>query len=515
MKIERTKNATRNIVFGVLLKVYQIIIPFIMRTLIIYLLGPGYAGLNSLFTSILQVLNLAELGVGSAMVFSMYKPIAEEDDDTICALMALYRLYYRVIGLIIAIAGVCLLPFIPNLIKSDLPSDINVYVLYIMNLSATVLTYWLFAYRNSILTAHQRNDVSSRVVLITDTIKYILQIIVLVVFKSYYLYVLAILFTQVLANIWVACMSKKLFPNFGPRGKLDKQIVKSINKRITDLFTAKLGSVIVGSVDSLVISAFLGLTSLTIYQNYYYPISAIMGVLTIVYQACTAGIGNSILTETKEKNYRDLEKFTFIIVWLAGFCMCCFLVLLQPFMKIWMGTKLMVEYPIVICFSFYFFITEINSLLNLYKDASGMWHEDRFRPLVTALANLAMNLIMVQWWGLYGVILSTVISMMVIGMPWILHNLFTVVFDKSLLKSYLKVLFKYSIIVILIDVVVTVVCLQIKGNPWMEMIVRALVCIVAVNGLFILVFHKKEEYNQALILFDKMTKGKLNKILRR
>ena len=110
MKIERTKNATRNIVFGVLLKVYQIIIPFIMRTLIIYLLGPGYAGLNSLFTSILQVLNLAELGVGSAMVFSMYKPIAEEDDDTICALMALYRLYYRVIGLIIAVAGVCLLP---------------------------------------------------------------------------------------------------------------------------------------------------------------------------------------------------------------------------------------------------------------------------------------------------------------------------------------------------------------------------------------------------------------------
>ena len=139
-KIERTKNASRNIVFGVILKAYQILVPFLMRTAMIYLMGVQYLGLNSLFTSILQVLNLAELGVGSAMVYSMYKPIAEDDDTTICALMKLYRTYYRVIGLVIAVVGCVLTPFIPHLIKSDVPAGLNIYILYLLNLGATVLS---------------------------------------------------------------------------------------------------------------------------------------------------------------------------------------------------------------------------------------------------------------------------------------------------------------------------------------------------------------------------------------
>jgi len=117
MKIERTKNATRNIVFGVILKAYQIIVPFIMRTAMIYFMGVQYLGLNSLFTSILQVLNLAELGVGSAMVYSMYKPIAEDDEITICALLRLYKRYYFLIGLVIAVVGTAVTPFVSSRIK--------------------------------------------------------------------------------------------------------------------------------------------------------------------------------------------------------------------------------------------------------------------------------------------------------------------------------------------------------------------------------------------------------------
>ena len=184
MKIEKTKNASRNIIIGVFLKIYQILLTFIMRTVMMYTIGVEYLGLNSLFTSVLQVLNLAELGVGSAMVFSMYKPIAEDDSLTICALMKLYKIYYRVIGGIILIIGLGLTPFIPKLISGNIPTDMNVYILYLLNLFATVLTYWLFAYRNSILQAHQRNDVVSKVTLGTETIKYILQITALVLFHN-------------------------------------------------------------------------------------------------------------------------------------------------------------------------------------------------------------------------------------------------------------------------------------------------------------------------------------------
>ena len=176
MKIERTKNASRNIIFGGVLKIYQILIPFLMRTAMIYFMGVQYLGLNSLFTSILQVLNLAELGVGSAMVYSMYKPIAEDDEITICALLKMYKKYYNIIGLVIAIVGIIVTPFVPQLIKSDLPAELNIYILYLMNLGITVLSYWLFAYKNSLLQAHQRIDITSRVTLVTNTVQYALPV---------------------------------------------------------------------------------------------------------------------------------------------------------------------------------------------------------------------------------------------------------------------------------------------------------------------------------------------------
>lgn len=274
MKIDKTRNASRNITFGILLKVYQIFLPFLMRTIMMYTIGVQYLGLNSLFSSILQVLNLAELGVGSAMVFSMYKPIAEDDENTICALLKLYRLYYRFIGIFILIFGILIIPFLPKLISGNIPSDMNLYILYILNLGATVLTYWLFAYRNSVLQAYQRTDVISKITISTETLKYFLQFIVLLIYKNYYFFLIILLISQVINNIIVAIISKRMFPNLVPKGNLDRNMVKSINNKIRDLFTSKLGYTIVSSADTIVISAFLGLTVLAKYQNYYYILNS-------------------------------------------------------------------------------------------------------------------------------------------------------------------------------------------------------------------------------------------------
>ena len=510
MRIERTKNAGRNIVFGVLLKIYQILIPFIIRTAMIYFMGVKYLGLNSLFTSILQVLNLAELGVGSAMVYSMYKPIVEDDKKKICELMNLYRTYYRIIGLVIAVIGICLLPFIPKLIKSDVPVDINIYVLYLLNLTVTVLSYWLFAYKNCLLDAHQRNDVTSKVALITNTIQYMLQIVVLVVFKNYYFYVVVSLVTQAMTNIITASVVTKMFPDYNPKGKLSKQEVRVINCRIRDLFTSKIGAVVVNSADTIVISAFLGLTVLAVYQNYYYILNAIISIVTIVFTACTAGIGNSIIVETKEKNFEDLKKFTFIISWIAGFCSTCLLCLYQPFMDIWVGKKLELEFGAVICLCIYYFVYEINQLLNTYKDAAGMWHEDRFRPLVTAAVNLGLNIIMVKYLGIYGILLSTVISMLVVGMPWLLYNLFTVIFARSMFLPYIKNLFFYVIVSALAQATTYIVTFGIHGNKWFVFIVKAIICCIVPNVIFIIAYRKKWEFSESIKLINKITRGKIS-----
>lgn len=509
MKLERTKNASRSIIAGTTLKMYQMVMPFLMRTIMIYVLGAEYLGLNSLFTSVLQVLNLAELGVGSAMVYSMYEPISKNDTSKIDALMKLYRLYYRMIGCVVLVIGLILLPFLPKLIKGSVPSDINITILYLLNLLATVASYWLFAYRNSILTAHQRTDVTSKVTIITDTIKYLLQILAIILFRNYYWYVIVILFTQIMNNCLCGFVSYRMFPMYKPVGKLNHAETSVINKRIRDLFTSKVGTVIVNSADTIVISAFLGLEILAIYQNYFYMVSAIIGILSIIYTSCLAGIGNSLITETPEKNFNDLMKLTFIISWLAGFCSVCFLCLFQPFMELWMGKKLMLEFEAVICFCIYFFIFEINTLLNMYKDAAGIWHSDRYRPLTTALANLAMNLALVKFWGIYGVLLSTVLSTLFVGMPWLLHNLFSTVFNIKLLRGYLCRLIQYiSVIVCLAGVVYYTCTFTSHFNLVIQLIVRLVICLIIFNSFFALLFCKSKEFSYCV----KLIKKTLNKI---
>ena len=509
MKLERTKNATRNIFFGLILKVYQIIVPFLMRTAMIRFLGMQYLGLNSLFTSVLQVLNLAELGVGSAMIFSMYKPIIDDDRETICALMKLYRLYYRVIGGIIAAAGLLLTPFITKLIHGDVPPDINVYILYLMNLAATVLSYWLFAYKNSILNAHQRTDITSKVTLVTNTLMYIAQFVILAVLKNYYFYVIAILATQALTNILTAVVADRLYPQYQPEGNLSKTEIQKINQRIRDLFTSKIGSVVVNSVDTIVISAFLGLTMLAVYQNYYYIMTAVIGVVEVIFVSCTAGIGNSLVAETKEKNFKDLKKLTFMISWISGVACCCFLCMYQPFMVIWVGKDHLLPFSAVICLVIYYFVYEINRLLNTYKDAGGIWREDRFRPLVTAISNLCMNLIFVQFWGIYGIILSTVISMLLVGMPWLLHNLFTTLFQKEQLLPYLKKTALYSVLSVIACALCGVVSSLVQIEGILGLLIRLLIAVGISNLIFFVTLKRKEEFKDSVLLADKLTKGKL------
>lgn len=512
-QIERTKNTARNLIFGTMLTMLQIFVPFVMRTVIIYILGVQYVGLDSLFYSILSVLNLAELGVGTAMVFSMYRPIAEDDTVTICALMKLYRTYYRVIGLVIAVVGAVLTPFVPKLITGDVPTDINVYTLYLIYLGATVMSYWLFAYKSSILQAYQRYDVISKVLLVTTCLQYAVQFLVIWLFKNYYFYVLALLGAQVLTNIFTAICADRLYPQYKARGGLPRLEVSVINGRIRDLVTAKIGDVIVGSSDAIVISAFLGLTQLAIYQNYYAVILAIISIEMILFKASLAGIGNSLVVETKEKNYNDLCIFTLIVCWITGVCSCCLLNLFQPFMELWVGRELMVEFPVVICLVIYFYLFIFNQLLQTYKDSGGIWHTDRFRSLITATTNLVLNLIMVQFWGLYGIILSTVLSMLVVGIPWLIQNLFTTMFEKKMLLPYLKKAVVYVIAGVLACGATYYICSFVNVGLIPTLIIRLIVCAVVSNLIFLVIYFRMSDFWGALGFLNSMLHGKLNWLL--
>lgn len=481
----KTKNSSRNLVFGVLLKIYQLFIPFIIRTVIIRVLGMEYAGLNSLFASVLQVLNIAELGVGSVLVYSMYKPIEEHDTEKICAFMRLYKIYYRVIGLVILGIGLILTPFIPNLIKGAVPPDIDIYVLYFMNLGATVLSYWLFAYKNSLFMAHQRNDVVSKVTIITNTIMYVMQISLLITLKNYYVYIIVILIIQVLNNLLVAARAAKYFPDYKAEGKLPSEEVKKINGSIKDIFYSQLGLIVTTSVDSIVISAFLGLLPLAIYQNYYYLLNAIMGFFLIFFQSCRASVGTNLIAKTEEENFKDYKYITFIVIGALSFCISCLLCMYQPFIEMWVGRENMLDYFCVVLFGMYLLVYEIGMVIGVYKESSGKWHADRFRPLITALVNLITNIILVNIIGIYGILLSTIISFLLVYIPWLYHRVFIDVFNIKHKKEYLVYLINKIAILLLIVSVNVGLCYFISINSLLvTLIVNLLICFISTCGMY-------------------------------
>lgn len=511
--MSRTQNATRNIVFGVILKLYQILLPFIMRTAMIYLMGVEYLGLNSLFTSILQVLNLAELGVGSAMVYSMYKPIAENDKSTICALLKLYKKYYFFIGLIIACAGMLLTPLIPKLISGDIPGQLNIYILYFLNLAATVMTYWLFAYKNSLLQAYQRSDIASKITILTTSLQYAIQLIVLWLFHNYYLYIIVMLFTQAMANVITAMAASRLYPDMEPKGNLPDETVKTINHRIKDLFTAKLGATIVNSADTIVISAFLGLTILAMYQNYYFIMSSVMGTLTVVFSSCLAGVGNSMVTESTEKNYNDFRVLTFLINWIVTVCMCCFATVYQPFIELWVGKDYIFDEVVVALFCIYFYLVTMQQVNGMYKDAAGVWHQDRFRPLIAAMVNLFLNITLVRFWGIYAILLSTIISYVFISMPWMISNVFKYVFHRSW-KKFACEFSLYFFVACFIMFLCRIVCTVTNIMPLGVQVILNLLISCMMSNIFLLIFYKKNGYYiQMIDLVNKITKFKFNRLL--
>lgn len=507
--MNRTKNAARNILFGVSLRIYQVLVPFLMRTAMIYLMGVEYLGLNSLFTSILQALNLAELGVGSAMIYSMYKPIADNDEKTICALLRLYKRYYFVIGAVIAGIGVCLTPLIPKLISGEIPGNLNVYVLYLLNLAATVMTYWLFAYKNSLLQANQRSDIASKVTLATTTIQYGIQMFVLWAFHNYYYYVIVMLAAHAVTNIVTAVVTSKMYPNYAPKGDLPRDQTASINQRIKDLFTAKLGATIVNSADTIVISAFLGLTMLAMYQNYYFIMNAVMSLIAIIFSSCLAGVGNSMVTESLDKNYEDFMVITFLINWIVTTCTCCFATMYQPFIELWVGEKYQFNYGVVILFCIYFYLVTMQQVIGVYKDAAGMWHQDRYRPLVASILNLVLNISLVKIWGIYAILASTIISYLAVAIPWLIINVFNCVFKRDAKKYVTYILGDFCICAVTVSVCIVVCNIWQISGALVGVIKGFSVSIILSNLILFFCLRKSQYLSRSFGLIERISKGKI------
>jgi O-antigen/teichoic acid export membrane protein len=491
MQLDIIKNAKRNIYTGFISKIVTLLVPFITRTILIKRLGIDYLGINSLFTSILQVLNLSELGFSSAIVYCMYKPIAEDDDTLICALLNFYKKVYKYVGLIIFVIGLVILPFVHFLIKGSYPADINIYVVFFIFLINTVVSYWFYGYKISLLKAHQREDIANNCYALKILFLNIFQIVVLLYIPNYYFYILLMPIFSLLHNFLIYFTVKKNYPQYICKGSLPPETLAILKKQVMGLFIFKIGNTTRNTFDSIFISAFLGLSLAGIYSNYYLVLTSISSIMSIISNSIVAGIGNKIITDSKEKNHILMLKINFVYMLIGGLTTIIMLCLYQPFMILWVGKSLVLDNKIMILFVIYYYLMLMGNIRGTFANAVGIWWENRYRSITEAIVNLILNYVLLHVFGLYGILLATNITLFACGFLWAGKILYKHYFKCSL-KKYLLQNLKLLIINALIATFTVFICSLITYPAVLyEVIIKAVISTLVPSIIYVIFFRKQ------------------------
>ena len=456
MKLPFMRNAKRNAIAALANNAVRLVFPFLNRTLFLWLLGPEYLGLNGLFGSVLGVLMLAELGFGTAVVCSMYKPGAENDRALLCAYLKFYRTVYRCVGTAIFAVGLALLPFLRNLVHGDVPPDVDLHILYIIHLVNTSASYFLFAYRGAVLNAHQRNDVVSNIRTAVSVAQYIAVFLILLVTRNYYHYVLATVAFTVVQNLLLVRSSRRLFPDIEPRGELPADQRRRVVSDVKSIFLHKVGGVISHSSDNLVISSMLGLVAVAAYGNYYYVVTSVAGLVSAICTSTQGGFGNRIYLETRRRNFELFMKTDRLAMTVVVWCAAMMCALYAPFIEIWTkGDPTLERHALTpVLMVLYFLVNQSRQALLTFKAAASLWREDRMKPVVAGAVNLAVSIALVLLlpddFKLDGVIFGTILSYAAVQVPWEAHVVFTKFFGRNESRAYWREQLRFAAIAIVL-----------------------------------------------------------------
>jgi O-antigen/teichoic acid export membrane protein len=486
MNRTRTQNAKSNILFGLVNRIINIIIPFISRTLFIYILGAEYLGLNGVFSSILQLLNIAELGFSSAIMFMLYKPLAEKNLSKVNALLNYYKNIYRKIGILVFLIGITLIPFLNFFINNEILIDINIYAVYIINLSGVLVTYFTFTHKYTVLSVTQRNDIISIIESLSLIVRTAIQIFLLYIFKNYYLYIILIPLFNILNNVLVAYISKKMFPYIYCEGEIDSDEKIKINKQVRGIFIGKLSQASRNTFDVLVLSFYQGLISVAIYSNYYFILQGILSFMSVFAISISSGIGNSIATESKEINYNRFKEFNFYMSWLGSLGTLNLFFLYDPFMRLWLGDQLLLPFSSMLLFSIYFYISQFGIVRSLYTGNSGIWWELRYLQLGELITNLIFNFLLGYFFGINGILLTTIFTVFVFSFIGIGIKTFTIYFERSSFE-YFTLSLVYLLITLASGILIYIIIFYLSMTNPINIFIRLLITIIIPNIIFLII----------------------------
>lgn len=510
MKSERKKSSFKNMITAVSSNVLTIIVGLVAQAVFIKILGSEYLGLNGLFSNVISMLGIVELGMGSAIIYNMYKPIAEDNHEKIKSLMQFYKKSYRIITLIISIIGIMIIPFIKYIVDIEsVTVGINVYLVYILFLLETICSY-ILSYKRSMLYADQKEYITNIIHMGYTILVNTMQLIFLYFTHDYYLYLIIKVMMRLVENIVISSYVNRRYSYLLDNNvtKLDSKTEKDIFQKIKALFFHKIGTFIVSGTDNIIISKYLGLVTVGLYSNYYMIINAVQTVINHIIQATRASVGNLLVTESKTKQFDIFNKIRFVNFWISCFSSICIFVIMDSFITIWIGYKFVLPTKVLLVLVINFFIVSSRSTYGAFKEAAGIFYEDRFVPIIESLLNIVLSIIFVKKFGLMGVFMGTIGSGLVLWCYSYPKYVYNKLFGRKI-SDYMKETIYYFIIFILIAGFTYSLAILISfDNVYLQFISNVLIALIVPNVIMLLLFSKDENFKYFINMLKGLKKRK-------
>lgn len=490
----RIEYSILNIATGIGGYVINTILGFICRIIFVRCLSADYLGISGLFTNILTMLSLAELGIGSAVVYALYKPLAENDKSKIASLVKFYGKTYKAIGIFIGIMGLALMPFL-NIIIRDVPNiKESIYLLYFIYLFNTASTYF-FSYRSSLIIAAQQNYIVGGLNYIITIIQSIVQMVYLLVTREYIGYLLIQTAGTFIYNVLISHIAVKKFPYIKDKNiqPLKEDEKKPLFRDIKDLTIYKLSGLLVNSTDNIITTFFNGLVTTGMASNYTLLTTTLSSLLNQIFNGLTASIGNYNVTESKDKQYGMFKFLNMINFWAFGWASIGILFVSNDLVELCFGKNyvLGIEIPFVIALNFY--TVGMQNAVWTFKQTLGLFKYGKFSQIFTALLNIAFSILLGYRFGLVGILFATFIARLFTNLWYDPYVVFKHGFYKKPLK-YLYSYLKYLVILFIIAMICGISCNMISGGIVYRVILKCLICSFVHNFICILMFYRGKEF---------------------
>lgn len=501
----RKKRSIFNIIGSLGSYFISTIFTFITQMVIIKILGVEYSGVNGLFTNILTMLSIAELGIGTTIIYKLYEPLANHDVENIKSWMQFYKLCYRVVAVLVLIVGVVLLPLVPRIVGQVSISE-DIKILYFISLLDTVFSYTM-TYKRSLIYADQKNYIINIVHIGYTIFMNITQIVTLILFKNYIIFLLVKILYRLLENIILNIYANKKYPYINEQYiKLPKKEVKDVFDRVKAMFLQKISYVVNKGIDSVVITMNLGVIASGYYANYTLIVNALTAIIFQVVSSLTASVGNLLTEKNQKKSYQIYKKINMLDSFLTAIGICGFLSVINDFITIWIGSEYILNVYITISFAIYIYSDSIRRTMTLFKDSAGICKEDKNTYIVMALINLITSIILCKKIGISGVIIGTAISYIYLILYSYPKYVFKPLFNKES-KFYFEENFKYVIFIFVSAILSFLIGYKLQfTNLIVAILFKGLLSVGITCLIFTLFFYRSNEFKYFKDVFLKMLK---------